>query len=205
MAKRDKYASWDELMQNATENVDYRISVRRIEGSATAILAPHGGGIEFLTLPLARSIAGGDYNFYAFEGVKKDGNWDLHITSHRFKEARALTLIAGCDRVVTFHGLDGNAKSVQVGGADGALGKAIHDALIAAGFDSKIETSGAYAGTEPLNICNRGRSRKGVQLELKAGLRNALRDDKQVYDAFVAAIRAALQQNRRTDRDVGIG
>ncbi|MEJ5025483.1 poly-gamma-glutamate hydrolase family protein [Brucella anthropi] len=205
MAKRDKYASWDLLMQNATENVDYRIVVQRIEGSSTAVLAPHGGGIEFMTLPLARSIAGGDHNFYAFEGIKKDGNWDLHITSHRFKEAHALALIADCDRVVTVHGLGGNAKSVQVGGADGALGKAIHDALIAAGFNSKIETSGAYAGTEPLNICNRGRLGKGVQLELKAGLRNALKNDKRVYNAFVAAIRAALQQNGQTDRDVVMG
>lgn len=205
MSKRDNYASWDELMQNATENVDYRVLAQRIEGSTTAVLAPHGGGIEFLTLPLARSIAGDNYSFYAFEGIKKHDNWDLHITSHRFNEARALALIADCDRVVTVHGLGGKAKSVQVGGADGALCRAIHESLIAAGFDSKIERSGEFAGTEPLNICNRGRIRKGVQLELKAGLRNALNDDKRLYNAFVVAIRAALQENGHTDQDVGVG
>lgn len=193
MARSDKYATWDQLLLDTTENVDYRVTVRFVEGSETAILAPHGGGIECMTLRLACSIAGADHNFYAFEGIRSKGNWDLHITSHRFEEARALALIANCDQVVTVHGLNGKTKSVQVGGADGALGKAIHEALIAAGFDSKIETTGTYAGTEPLNICNRGRTKKGVQLELKAGLRNALRDDNSAYDIFVAAIRLALQ------------
>jgi phage replication-related protein YjqB (UPF0714/DUF867 family) len=192
MSQDDKYASWEELTRHETEGVDYRVTVRPIAGSITAVLAPHGGPIEFLTLDLARSIAGEDHNFYAFEGIKKKDNWDLHITSHRFKEEGALALIVTCNKVLTIHGLGGNAKAVQVGGADGLLRKGIHTALVAAGFDSQVGTTGAYAGMEPLNICNRCRTGKGVQLELRAGLRNALKGDKGAYDAFVEAVRSAL-------------
>lgn len=192
MAKGDKYASWEELLENTTEGVDYRVTVQRALGSATAIIAPHGGGIEPLTLELARSIAGSDHNFYAFEGIRRTNNWDLHITSHRFKEERAIALLKTCDRVVAIHGWGGPAKSLQVGGSDGTLGKAIHGVLVAAKFDSKIETTGAYAGAEPLNICNRSRTGKGVQLELRAGLRDLLKKDDRAFAAFVEAIRSAL-------------
>ncbi|MER8857017.1 poly-gamma-glutamate hydrolase family protein [Mesorhizobium sp. M0757] len=192
MAKGDKFASWEALLENTTEGVDYRVTVQRASGSAIAIIAPHGGGIESLTLELARLIAGSDHNFYAFEGIRKTNNWDLHITSHHFKEERAIALLKTCDQVVAIHGLGGPAKSLQVGGSDGTLGKAIHDVLVAAKFDSKIEITGAYAGVEPLNICNRGRMGQGVQLELRAGLRDLLKKDNIALTAFVEAIRSVL-------------
>lgn len=192
MAHEDKYASYEELCQNEEEGIDYRVTVRPVAGSVIAIVAPHGGGIEFLTAELADSIAGPDHNFYAFKGIKKTGNRVLHITSHRFNEPRALTLIGPCEKVLSVHGLAGDAPSLQVGGRDVELRGRVHKSLRAAGFDSNVVTEGQYGGMEQQNICNRGITCAGVQLEINAGLRQALKDDGGAYSGFVHAARSAL-------------
>ncbi|RWD50848.1 poly-gamma-glutamate hydrolase family protein [Mesorhizobium sp.] len=61
---------------------------------------------------------------------------------------------------MTVHGLDGDARSVQVGRRDDALRSRIREALHA-GFESKIVTNGAYGGIDPANICNRGLTAAG--------------------------------------------
>ncbi|WP_163268679.1 poly-gamma-glutamate hydrolase family protein [Chelativorans alearense] len=192
MAHKDKYASYDELSQHEVENTDYSVTTRPVAGSLVAIVAPHGGGIEFFTAQLAESIAGNDHNYYAFKGLKKTGNRDLHITSHRFNEPRALSLIGPCEKVLTVHGLKGDGQFLQIGGRDAELRERIHDVLCAASFDSKIVTGGDYGGTEPQNICNRGSTLRGVQLEISAGLRQVLRGDGAVYARFVNALRSVL-------------
>ncbi|RUV21896.1 MULTISPECIES: poly-gamma-glutamate hydrolase family protein [unclassified Mesorhizobium] len=192
MITRREYQNYAELAQHETEGFDYRVTTRKVAGSPVAIVAPHGGAIEFMTLELARSIAGDDHNFYAFEGIAKKNNWRLHITSHRIDEPRALELIAPCEKVLTVHGLGADLQSLQVGGRDTALRASIHAALLAAGFESQIITTGEYAGMEPLNICNRGKTGAGVQLEINAGLRYSLRDDASAHNAFVDAVRSAL-------------
>ena len=192
MAREDEYGSFEELRRKERENVDYSVTARPADGSKVAIVAPHGGGIEFLTAELADSIAGSDHNFYALRGLKKNGNKVLHITSHRFDEERAVALIEPCEKVVTIHGLDGDARSLQVGGRDEALRSRVQEALHAAGFDSKVVTDGAYGGMEPENICNRGSTHAGVQLEIHAGLRLTLKENAAAYNKFVAAVRSAL-------------
>lgn len=157
-----------------------------------AIVAPHGGGIEPLTAELAYSIAGDDHNFYVLMGLKSNGNKVLHITSHRFDDERALALIAPCEKVITNHGLAGEAQTVQVGGRDAALRSRVHEVLQGAGFDREVVKEGAYGGIEPENICNRGSTRAGVQIENHAGLRLMMHRDAAAYDRFVAAVRAAL-------------
>lgn len=192
MAQQDKYPSFAELSQHEVEGRDYRIRAAPVEGAEVAILAPHGGKIEFLTSELASSIAGPDHNCYAFEGIKRNHNRDLHVTSSSFDEPNALNLVARCDVVVTVHGLDGDAMEIQVGGRDTALGERIDRQLREAGFASRMETAGPYAGTDPDNICNRGRSGAGAQIEIRAGLRRALEQDRDRFDAFVNAVRLAV-------------
>jgi phage replication-related protein YjqB (UPF0714/DUF867 family) len=192
MITRPEYQNYAELAQHETEGVDYRVTTRKVAGSPVAIVAPHGGPIEFLTLELARSIADDDHNFYVFEGITKKDNWRLHVTSHRFDEPRALALIAHCEKVLTVHGLGSDLRSVQVGGRDTALRGAIHSTLRAAAFESQVVTTGEYAGMEPQNICNRGKTRAGVQLEVHAGLRYWLRDNAPADNAFIDAVRSAL-------------
>lgn len=192
MAQRDKYQSFAELSQHEVEGRDYQIRAAPVEGAGVAILAPHGGKIEFLTSELAWSIAGSDYNCYAFEGIKRNHNAELHVTSSSFDEPNALSLVARCDVVVTVHGLDGDAMEIQVGGRDTALGERIDCKLREAGFTSRVETAGPYAGFDPDNICNRGKSGAGAQIEIRAGLRRALERDRGRFDAFVNAVRLAV-------------
>jgi len=192
MMHEDKYKSYNELSQNEVEGKDFEIVCPPIAGNSVAILAPHGGKIEFFTAELAKYIAGNEHNYYAFKGLKKNGNRDLHITSHRFDEPRALKLIADCEKVITIHGLSGNEESLQVGGRDDELRKRIYTALINAGFNSEVVTQGKYSGMCRENICNRGVTKTGVQLEIKAGLRKILKKDDTKCKNFVAAIRSAL-------------
>jgi len=49
-------------------------------------------------------------------------------------------------------------------------------------------------GTDPMNICNRGRSRQGVQLEISRKVRDLLRKDKDRLLVFVEAVRKAIQR-----------
>ena len=86
------------------------------------IIAPHGGKIEPRTSDLARRIAGDDYNFYCFEGIKDKDNACLHITSHRFDEPGAIKLVSKSDLVVAVHACTGTAGLVHIGGLDKKLG-----------------------------------------------------------------------------------
>lgn len=105
-----------------------------------------------------------------------------------------MALIEPCEKVVTIHGLDGDARSLQVGGRDEALRSSVHEALRGAGFNSKVVIDGAFGGMESENICNRGSNRAGVQLEIHAGLRLMMKGDATAYNRFVAAVRSALQK-----------
>jgi phage replication-related protein YjqB (UPF0714/DUF867 family) len=158
----------------------------------TIVGLPDVRKIEFLTSELARSIAGIDYSFYTFQGIKSANNRELHITSPNFDEPRCLALIKSCRQVVTVHGLEGDTMKIQVGGRDVELRARVGAALSKAGFQTKVETTGRYGGTDPLNICNRGKSSAGVQIEIKAGLRKILRDDPEHYTSFVDAARTAI-------------
>jgi phage replication-related protein YjqB (UPF0714/DUF867 family) len=192
MATKDTYLSYEKLSQMEREGIDYAVTARLVPGSRVAIVAPHGGKIEFLTAELAESIAGEDHNLYTFKGLKERGNRTLHLTSHRFTERRALALIEPCEKVITVHGLAGVALSLQVGGRNWVLRSGIQEALLTAGFKSRVVTEGKFAGMEQQNICNRGITNAGVQLEITAGLRRVLKDDDNAYASFVKALRSAL-------------
>lgn len=194
MAGKDKYASFAELCRAEIAGRDYRVHMAPVEASTVAILAPHGGKIEFLTSRLAGSIAADDHHFYAFEGLKEEGNADLHITSSRFDEPLALKLVASCRRVLTIHGLGGDETEIHVGGLDHHLRDRISADLCSTGFASKVVSSGRYAGVHPQNICNRGRFGKGVQIEVQFGLRVRLYQDAGRYQAFIDAVRNAIAQ-----------
>jgi phage replication-related protein YjqB (UPF0714/DUF867 family) len=84
------------------------VRLRKRDGVA-ALIAPHGGGIEPGTSEVADAIAATDFSFYAFEGIKADGNRrDLHITSRRFDEPRCVDLVKASPQVISIHGEDSN-------------------------------------------------------------------------------------------------
>jgi phage replication-related protein YjqB (UPF0714/DUF867 family) len=171
----DTYHNFAELEQHEQAGIDYGVFVRR-EEPAFAIVAPHGGGIEPGTSEIADAVARQRWSFYAFEGLKPQGNRVLHITSTGFDEPMCLNLLRNTSRVVTIHGeeSDGEGEGVFVGGLDAGLGTSIGTQLTAAGFDVRTHPDPNLQGLDPENICNRGTAGAGVQLELSHAVRATL-------------------------------
>jgi phage replication-related protein YjqB (UPF0714/DUF867 family) len=191
---------YDDLARHYREGVDYAVHVLPRERSGIAVLAPHGGRIEGRTSEIARLIAGDDHSLYLFEGLRTTGdNFDrLHLASRRFDEPRALDLISSCDIVVTVHGYAASGPDVLLGGLNEALKSEVANALAQTGL-SYLTEGHRFPGTDPQNICNRGRSGKGLQLELSEGLRRS-----REWAALAGAVRSGLANLARGLRRVDI-
>ncbi|MGO9377258.1 MAG: poly-gamma-glutamate hydrolase family protein [Dissulfurispiraceae bacterium] len=196
------YENFVELNEAESESVDFCVSVVRKEGSATVIVAPHGGGIEPGTSEVAKEVAKKDMSVAIFEGKKTVGNARLHITSTKFDEPRCVELILSADNVVAIHGEGSAEVIVFLGGRDEKLCCYLQAALERWGYDVRNHTSPDLQGIAVANICNRGRRGVGVQLELSAGLREtffeslSLRGRKRPTNdlaRFAVAIREGLQ------------
>ena len=186
------YTSFRTLADREVEGRDYRIRIE-LRDPRVLIMAPHGGKIESATAEVAETIAGMDYSFYSFEGIKTDGNGVLHIESHLFDEPRALGAVEKADIVVTVHGqVDRKEEFVMVGGLDDGLRLEIRRQLEAAGFQT-LPPSEGLMGTDPMNICNRGRSRQGVQLEISRKARDVLRTNQGHLQTFADAVRNGIR------------
>jgi phage replication-related protein YjqB (UPF0714/DUF867 family) len=168
------FRCYGDLAQRYIEGVDYAVHVMPRERSQVAVLAPHGGRIEGRTSEIARLIAGDEHGLYLFEGLRTTGdNFErLHLASQWFDEPRALDLISGCDTVVAVHGYAAPGPDVLLGGLNERLKAEVAQALTEIGFSCVIDGH-RFPGRHPRNICNRGRSGEGVQLELSEGLRKA--------------------------------
>ncbi len=191
----DRYCNFAELAANEVEGADYRIRVTE-RASPVVVVAPHGGTIEPTTSELAAAIAGDEFSLYCFEGlVPGRPHGDLHITSERFDEPTALRLVEAAAIIIAVHGRkdDGDAETVWLGGGDTRLRDAIGDAIARAGFSMKTHGH-RLPGRQPDNICNRGRTGAGVQLELPRTLRDRLRADRSLREALAAAVREAIIQ-----------
>jgi phage replication-related protein YjqB (UPF0714/DUF867 family) len=191
VAKRvlsDDFRSYDDLARHFKEGVDYAVHVMIRERSPIAVLAPHGGRIEGRTSEVARLIAGDDHGLYLFEGLRTTGdNFDcLHLSSRWFDEPRALDLISRCDTVVAVHGYVGPGPDVLLGGLDEERKEHIARGLAQSGL-SYSSDGHRFPGRDPRNICNRGRSGAGVQLELSDRVRKA--GD---WSGLALTVRAAL-------------
>lgn len=196
---RDKYRSFADLAAAEKAGVDYRIRAR--SAGPTLLLAPHGGNIEPGTTEIADAVAAVDHSFYSFESLRDSDNADLHITSARFDEPGCLAMLARSERVVAVHGERQLSETVLVGGLDAARCDRIADALARQGFIVERAGRPELQGRAPTNVCNRGRSRAGVQLEISKGLRRAFfrslrtRDRHHTtpaFDLFVLALRQSL-------------
>jgi len=185
------YSSFKELADCEVEGQDYRIRIE-LRNPRVLIMAPHGGRIEPATVEIAEAIAGTNYSFYALEGLKKDGNRGLHIESHLFDEPRALKAVEKADVVITVHGqIDQKDEFVMAGGLDTHLRPEIKRQLETSGFLTRPPTEGLM-GTDPQNICNRGKLRQGVQLEVSRKVRDLLRNDTDRLRVFGEAVRRAI-------------
>lgn len=190
----DRYASFYDLAKTEVLDEDYAIESWDRQ-SEVIIVAPHGGWIEPGTTEITRAIADGNLSYYVFVGLKPGRRHeDLHVSSERFDEPTALALIAKTQTVVGIHGMQNNAagEDVWVGGRDVELSKDIVKALGASGFGSSLRRPGqSLAGQAATNVCNRGKRKAGIQLEISRRLRDRLIADSDLLTLFAKAVRGA--------------
>jgi phage replication-related protein YjqB (UPF0714/DUF867 family) len=187
------YKNFEELTQQEVEGKDFQIRFR-LRDERVLVMAPHGGKIEPTTSLIAEAIAGENYSFYSFEGLKEEGNGPLHIESHLFDEPQGLQAAQKADVVITVHGqLDHEEGFIMVGGLHVDLRSEIRRRLQAAGFQMRTPPEGLQ-GIDPENICNRGRLKGGVQLEVSRKERDLLKSDNERLERFASAVRQAIQR-----------
>lgn len=194
----DRYSNFEALKAEQTEGRDFRVRVAMREEATVAVIAPHGGAIEPGTSELAFAIAGEQLSFAIFDGTKAAQNRDLHITSTNFDEPRCTNVVARSRTAVAIHGENSQEATVFTGGADAMLRSHISNALEESGFTVREHENPNLQGKSRANICNRGTSGAGVQLELSRGLRSTLFESlkaagrarqTQVFHQFVDAVR----------------
>jgi phage replication-related protein YjqB (UPF0714/DUF867 family) len=201
-ANRDIYRDFAHLAEEKREGIDYRIVANRRD-PRVAVIAPHGGGIEQGTSEIASAIAGREFSLYCFEGLKEGGDDMLHITSTHFDEPNCLRIIAPAKMVLAVHGCEDCSETVFVGGQDLVLVGRLMQALWDVGFQPREDGNPAIAGCHSANICNRGASGRGCQIEISRKMRLDLfegldRRNRNTtnprFEAFVHAARVALLQ-----------
>jgi len=194
-----EYKDFAELSKFENEGIDYKRQVI-FRGSRIAIIAPHGGGIEPGTSEIATALANETFSLYTFDGIKRSGNSVLHITSVSFDDPVCLKLVEASDIIVTIHGCAGKTELVHIGGLSQELMALVSNSLSKSGFNVNLESKD-YPGENSKNICNRGLSGKGLQIEINEGLRQqmfkGLRQRERkittlVFERFVSAIRDVL-------------
>jgi phage replication-related protein YjqB (UPF0714/DUF867 family) len=167
------YTGFADLERHCRRGRDFEIHVTRRPASAVAVVAPHAGRIEQGTSAIARAIAGESFNLYLMEGIRRWRNYQaLHLTSHLFDEPQCLALIADCPVVLTVHGCKGKQDKVALGGLNDDLRQRLTSSFLRAGIPVMPEPH-RFPATHPRNICNRGQSGKGVQLEISGSLRDS--------------------------------
>jgi Phage-related replication protein len=189
-ASADTYSSYASLKSHKTINVDYKI-VSRDTASSTAVIAIHGGTIEFETTQIADTVASkGGYDFYSFEGLKSGST--LHITATKFDEPIARSLVKKSNKTLSIHGCTGSSQVTYIGGLDKTLAAKVKSALQAAGFKTATAPS-SLGGTASANICNSNSIHQGVQLELSSGMRKQLQNSSKSFDLYTTALANALK------------
>jgi len=205
-----KYKNFSELASHEQEEIDYQIHYRN-KNSTYAIMAPHGGWIERGTRQITDAIAGQDYAYYCFEGLKPHSQ-DLHISSGRFDEPRALSIATQVDIVITLHGAYGSKPDVLFGGLHEELIETFIVELNKRDFNAGHDPSPTRQGKSKTNICNRGKQKKGVQIEMTQGFRKSLfnKPDNNLthwvpndrFNIFVETVRSVLNDHSSSNKTV---
>ncbi|MEK9144426.1 MAG: poly-gamma-glutamate hydrolase family protein [Elusimicrobiota bacterium] len=162
--------------------------------STTAVFAIHGGTIEPGTSEAARAVAGSDWSYYLFEGLKPSARrpHELHVTSKRFDDPSAAALAGSAALAVSLHGAFDTDEKTCIGGTNALKRASMARAFAAAGFQVE-EPCRRLPGASRRNIANRA-GEGGVQLELSEGLRARLRAEPALLGRFAAALREGLRQ-----------
>lgn len=104
-------------------------------------------------------------------------------------------MVGAADIVIAIHGRADrtDTSTIWMGGLARELSDSVEKQLSLAGFKAKA-AGHDLSGRDLNNICNRGRRKAGVQLELPRTLRDAMRNDPQRLTCFADAVRLAIQE-----------
>ncbi len=186
---RDTYSDFQELLTRETEGVDFTIEIED-RNTDTVIVGIHGGFIEPDTELVVREIAGTDLSYYLFLGKERY----QHITSSHFNEERCLHLVSKSKTVISIHGKQGEEAFVMLGGLAEPLIHKASKVLREEGFNVQ-QPEPDVMGESVGNICNKGITGEGLQIELSRGLRNLFLNDKQQLVIFAKIIRELTRHN----------
>lgn len=196
----DTYSCFADLERK--ENGNFSI-IKSVKSSVYAIIAPHGGKIEPGTAEIAESIAGDDLSLYIFKATSKSKpDITLHITSTNFDEPECLDVLKNAETALAIHGAKDPGvdpkERVWVGGNlrnefQSHLEKELSSLKLL------VESNPKFSGGSSKNICNRGTSSKGMQLELTWALRNRLKADAAFLSKFSDAVLTAMKRTYPID------
>jgi len=180
------YRSMEDVLKNAHQD-EYQIHALN-RGSKLAMIAPHGGLIEAGTSELARLIAQERYSLYSFEGRTYRMDPRLRVTSTYFDEPQCLQLLEQTSLPLVIHGSYEWGKKYNCDIYLGGLAKerieqlqsTLEEAHLKVGFHPQLP------GIDPRNICNFGKLRSGIQIELHPDLQEAFSAAKTSYQLKVA-------------------
>lgn len=162
-------------------------------------MAPHGGNIEPGCSEIADAVAAEDHSFYALEGLKPRGNWDLHIASTRFDEPVCMNTLKHSHTALAIHGCRDEGDTIYLGGLHEVFKDRVNKSLLEAGLETG--TRCGIQGTNQENVCNRSAGGMGVQLEIPFGLRcrmfsnlkfDGRKSRTELFYSLVSALRWAL-------------
>lgn len=187
---KDIYCNFAHLAEHESEGQDFRVRAEP-RNSRAVVIAPHGGRIEPKTIEITIAIAKEDVSFYTFEAIRSN---KLHITSSNFDEPRCLKLLRDSDIVLAIHGCKNEYdrdETIYFGGLDRKRIQRFKSGLRTQDF--AVADHPRLKGDHALNICNRGTSGKGIQLELPMRLRVHLTRSKALMDKFVLVARQTIE------------
>ncbi len=191
------YTSYAELSSFQVEGKDFEIlSVER--DPQALIMAIPGGKIEHGTTEIAESIAGNDWSFYTFSGLKPEesDNWALHLTSTRFDEPKALSLARRSQYCISIHAYrdEGNPTVCIGGNNSGLAGKIANQLNKKNGKELKTEyPCQRFPAKKNENIVNQC-IQHGAQLEISVSALDEINKNDSTYESFVNSIRSALRE-----------
>ncbi|MCS6715238.1 poly-gamma-glutamate hydrolase family protein [Proteus terrae] len=190
---RDVYSRFTEL-EKAESGDSFSIKCE-YRNSVYAVMAPHGGKIESGTTEISVAIALNDLSLYLFEGKKANNNRMLHITSSNFDEPQCMELLDKVETVLSIHGARdpdlGIRERVWVGGSlHEEFRRNLEEKLKT--LEILVEFNPNFSGKNTDNICNRGISKEGMQLEITKSLRDKLIQDKILLKQFSNSVRMAM-------------
>jgi phage replication-related protein YjqB (UPF0714/DUF867 family) len=188
----DVYRNYAELSQNEIDGVDYVVKTIK-RNSPFLIFVPHGGNIEVGTSELGKEIAGNNSSLYTFEGLtdKTDSGFRLHLNSRAFDEPQALEMMKHSLMIITIHGCLDRDNTVYVGGKNNYYADRIINKL-KDNFNTSTAHPNGYNGKHSDNICNRGKLKSGVQIEIPQDLRERLLSNNNLRSTFINSIREAI-------------